>query len=119
MSISLPNGAQIAIATSYAAAIPITAISNAASAEVTADNTLANGDIIELTCGWPLLTEKVVLAKAVTPTSFMLEGIDTSKETKYPVGSSAGTFLKIDIPKIAVHHRCYYCLEFAIAMSSR
>lgn len=96
MSISLPNGAQIAIATNYAAAVPITSISNATSAEATAENTLAEGDIIEVTCGWPLLTEKVVLAKSVSPTMFKLEGIDTSKETKYPVGSSAGTFRKIN-----------------------
>jgi len=96
MSISLPNGAQIAIATSYAAAAPITSISNSTSAEVTADNTLTEGDMIEVTCGWPLLTEKVVRAKSVTPATFILDGIDTGRETKYPIGSSAGTFRKIN-----------------------
>lgn len=95
MSISLPNGAQIAIASSYAASAPITSISNAKSAEATAENKLTEGDMIEVTCGWPLLTEKVVRAGSVTPTTFTLHGIDTSKVTKYPEGSSAGSFRKI------------------------
>ena len=96
MSISLPNGAQIAIATSYATAVPISSISNATSAEATSENTLTEGDMIEVTCGWSHLTEKIVRTKSVTPNTFVLEGIDTSKEVKYPVGSSAGTFRKIN-----------------------
>lgn len=92
MAISLPNGAIVSIASGYTAGGTITAISNADPATVTATNTLADGDIIEVTSGWSRLTEKVVRVDAPTAADFDLEGVDTSLTSIYPAGGGTGSF---------------------------
>ena len=98
MAISLPNGAIVAIASSYAAGNTITALSNANPAIATATNTLAAGDFVEITSGWSRLTNKVVRVPAagLTGSAFGLEGYDTTLTTIYPVGSGTGSYRKID-----------------------
>ena len=97
MAISLPNGAIVAIASSYAAGNTITALSNANPAIATATNTLAAGDFVEITSGWSRLTNKVVRVPAagLTSSAFGLEGYDTTLTTIYPAGSGAGSYRKI------------------------
>lgn len=92
MAISLPNGAIVSIASGYTAGGSITAISNADPAVVSATNTLADGDIIEVTSGWLRLTEKVVRVDNPTASDFELESIDTSLTSIYPSGGGAGSF---------------------------
>ena len=98
MAISLPNGAIVAIASSYAAGNTITALSNANPAIATATNTLDAGDFVEITSGWSRLTNKVVRVPAagLTGSAFGLEGYDTTLTTIYPAGSGAGSYRKID-----------------------
>lgn len=97
MAISLPNGAIVAIASSYAAGNTITALSNANPAIATATNTLAAGDFVEITSGWSRLTNKVVRVPAagLTGSAFGLEGYDTTLTTIYPAGSGTGSYRKI------------------------
>lgn len=96
MSVKLPNGTTFAIASGYAAAVDITAMSNASEAIATATNTLAAGDFVEITSGWSRLNGKVVRVKAADGTTFTLEGIDTSDTTKYPAGTGIGSFRKVN-----------------------
>ena len=97
MAISLPNGAIVAIASSYVAGNTITALSNANPAIATATNTLDAGDFVEITSGWSRLTNKVVRVPAagLTGSAFGLEGYDTTLTTIYPVGSGTGSYRKI------------------------
>jgi hypothetical protein len=93
--ITLPNGAIISLAATYAASAPITGISNAAGAVVTAANTLAAGDYVEITSGWSRLSGKVVRVLSATGTTFVLEGYDTTLTNIYPAGAGVGAFRKI------------------------
>ena len=95
MAISLPNGAIVSLAATYAASANITAISNAAAAVVTATNTLSAGDYVEITSGWSRLDKKVVRVSAASGTTFTIEGYDTTSTTIYPVGGGVGSFRKI------------------------
>lgn len=95
MAISLPNGALVAIANGYDAAVSISAITNASPAVASAANTLSDGDIIEVTSGWSRLTDKIVRVDSVTATDFSLEGIDTSLTSVYPSGGGVGSFRKV------------------------
>lgn len=96
MSVSLPNGAVVAIASAYATAVTISAISNAnpAVASATAHG-LANGDLIEITSGWSRLNSRIVRVAGATTDSFELEGIDTTSTNLYPTGGGAGTAREI------------------------
>ena len=96
MSISLPNGALVSIASGYVASANITALSNAVPAEATATNSLAVGDFVEMTSGWSRLTDKIVrVAASPTSTAFGLDGYDTSDTSIYPAGGGDGSFRKI------------------------
>lgn len=93
--ITLPNGAIVSLAASYAASAPITGISNAIAGVVTATNTLAVNDYVEITSGWARLSGKVLRVSAASGTTFTLEGYDTTNTTIYPAGGGAGSFRKI------------------------
>lgn len=96
MSVSLPNGSIVSIASGYAAAIAVSAISNAIPAvATTATNTFATGDFLEVTSGWSKLTGKIVRLAAATTTSATLEGIDSTLTSLYPAGGGAGSVRKI------------------------
>lgn len=96
MSVSLPNGALVAIASGYTAPQNITVLTNAnpAVATITAHG-WANGDFIEITSGWSRLTNKVVRLAGVTANTVNLEGIDSTLTTIYPAGTGLGTARKI------------------------
>jgi len=100
----LPNNIAFAVATAYAAAVSITAITNATEAVATATNTFATGDLVEYTGGWSKLNGRVFRLKAATGTSFTLEGQDTSDVTLYPVGAGTGSVRKITtwVPVVGV-----------------
>jgi hypothetical protein len=74
MAIALPNGALVSIASGYGTVTDITALSNADGAVATATNTLADGDIVEITSGWSRLNNKIVRAASPSGTTFVLEG---------------------------------------------
>jgi hypothetical protein len=96
MSVSLPNGSVVSIASGYAAAIAVSAVSNALPAvATTATNTYASGDFLEVTSGWSRLTNKIVRLSAATATSATLEGVDTSLTSIYPALQGVGSVRKI------------------------
>lgn len=96
MSISLPNGALVAIASGYGAAKTIDTISNASPGVMgmAAGHSFATGDIVEVTSGWSRLTDKVVRL-IVSSDNASLEGIDTSLTSIYPALGGAGTAREI------------------------
>lgn len=97
MSVSLPNGALIAIAASYGASKNMTALSNAnpGVATLEAAHGVATGDFIEVTSGWSRLTNKVVRAGTVATNDVPLEGIDTSLTSIYPAAGGTGTVREV------------------------
>lgn len=100
MSVQLPNGSTVAIASGYGAAKVMSNISNANPGlmALAAGHNVTNGDIIEVTSGWSRLTNKIVKAgNAVgSPgTNVPIAGIDTSDTTLYPAGGGAGTVREI------------------------
>lgn len=101
----LPKGATFSIATGFDNAVPITAISNAGEAIVTAaGHGLQDGDVIELLTGWTKLNRRIFKVDQLSTTTFALVGVDTSSTASFPTGSSAGSFRKIttwiQVPKV-------------------
>jgi hypothetical protein len=91
MSVSLPNGSAIFLASAYASSdTTATAVSNSSAGQnaVVSDTTpFAQGDIIEVSSGWARLNGRVVrVGTVVAGTSYQLEGIDTNDTTQYPSG---------------------------------
>jgi hypothetical protein len=97
MSISLPNGALIAIASGYGAAKTMSALTNASPAVATleASHGVIVGDILEVTSAWSRLTNKIVRASAVATNDVSLEGIDTLLTSIYPAAGGTGTVREI------------------------
>lgn len=99
MAYSFADGARFYLGTTLAAAINVTAISNASPAVITtATNSYTLGDEILLASGWEDMTDSVYKPSAVTTTSLTLGGstpIDTTDTNFYPSGSSGGSVQKI------------------------
>lgn len=97
MSISLPNGALVAIASGYGAAKAMSAISNAnpGVATLEASHGVIVGDYIEVTSGWSRLTDKVVRASVVATNDVSLEGQNTTLTSIYPAAGGVGTVREI------------------------
>jgi len=95
MGQQIPNGAQLQIASVIAAALTVTAATNAAAAVLTVTNTYAVGDYVEFTSGWSRATNRVYRLSAASGTSITLEGLDTTSTTLFPAGSGVGTVRKI------------------------
>ncbi len=89
MAANLPDGSIVSIATTYDAAKPITAISNANPAVATAAaHGFANGDLIEIKSGWQKINERIVRVASSTAGAFNIEGINTTSTSDFPVGSA-------------------------------
>lgn len=89
--LALPNGATVQIATSLSAAIPFTAITNAAPPVVTATaHGLTAGDYVMVQSGWCELDGRVFKIATSTADSFSLVGADTTDTTKFSPGQGAG-----------------------------
>jgi hypothetical protein len=96
LSVSLPNGIQWALATTYASAIAVTAATNATECVLTtAANTYAIGDLLEFTSGWSRANNRIFRVKAASSTSATLEGFDTTSTTLFAAGVGIGSVRKI------------------------
>lgn len=96
MSVSLPNGVTLALATTYASAKNVTALTNYDPAQATSNaHGYSDGDFLEVTSGWAKLNQRVVRVDNPATNTFELEGIDTSSTTSYPAGTGTGTVRKI------------------------
>lgn len=96
MSARLPDGAAVAIATTYAAAKTITAISNASPAVASSvAHGYTNGDFLVVASGWPRVNERIIRVSNSVADAFSLEGIDATDPTRYPAGAGAGSARKV------------------------
>ena len=96
MSISLPNGATLKLATVYGSAIAVTAASNANPVVLTAAaHGLANGDLVEVSSGWSRINNRIFRVSLSASGTFALEGLDTSTTETYTPGGGAGSVRKI------------------------
>lgn len=97
MAVTLANGSIVQIATKLVAEKKVTAVSNEAEAVCTATaHGLQNGDYVALLSGWGVLNERVFRVTSVDANSFKLDGIDTRDLNKFPAGSGAGSFQKVE-----------------------
>jgi hypothetical protein len=97
MAVSLPNGSTLFIGSAYAAAITVTALSNANPAVATAvGHGLSTGDYLVITSGWSRLTDRLVrVGSTPTADTFTLESIDTSDTDLYPAGAGTGSVREV------------------------
>lgn len=96
MSVKLPNGAIFSIASTYAAAVVTTAVSNADPAVVTATaHGAADGDIVEMVSGWTALDGRVARALDTDVDTLALEGINTSDINRFPAGTGTGQLRRV------------------------
>lgn len=92
----VPTGSTFFVATAFSAAVPVTAISNASEAVVSATaHGYANGDIVEMRSSWGRLEKRAFRVKSVAANTFVLEGADTTNVTFYPAGSGGGSVRKV------------------------
>lgn len=96
MSFRLPNGSTVDLAATYGNSVIITAISNAATAVVTAAaHGLSDGDYVEITSGWLGLNGRIFRVDNTTTGTFELEGINTTDTNRYPSGGGAGSLREV------------------------
>ena len=93
---TLPSGTILSVATGFAAAKPVSGISNATEAVVSCTgHDFAAGDYVQLYSGWGRLNRRIVKVKSPLAGTFVAEGIDTSNTEIYPASSGGGTVRKI------------------------
>lgn len=97
MAVQVPNGSIVAIESGSAAAVTISAITNASPAVVTTSSAhgLSTGDFVEIVSGWSRLTNKIVRVTMLTTTTFSIDGYDTTSTTIYPAAGGVGTVAKV------------------------
>lgn len=97
MTVRTPNGSLVAIESGSAAAVTISAITNANPAVVTnsAVHGLTTGDFVEIVSGWSRLTNKIVRVTVLTTTTFSIDGVDTTLTSIYPAAGGAGSSAKV------------------------
>lgn len=97
MSVTLVTGTVFAYASTYAASVNMTAITNASEAVATlaAGHGVVVGDYLEVTSGWDRLNSRIVRAKTVATNDITFESISTTSTTLYPAGSGTGTVRRI------------------------
>lgn len=92
MSVKLPNGSIVAIASGYTAAVAVSAATNANPAVLTtATQSYAAGAIAEITSGWSRLNNRIVRLSAATTTSATLDEFNTTSTTAFPAGGGVGS----------------------------
>lgn len=97
MAYTLPNGSTIDLASAYNAVVEVTGVSNANPAVATAvAHGLAEGDIVLITSGWSRINNRAFRVGAVTTDTFVLEGVNSTNTTFYPVGGGIGTAKSTD-----------------------
>ena len=101
----LPNGAILEVASVFGAAVPSTAITNAAPPVVTAaGHALTNNEVVLIDSGWGGIADRAAKVAAAATDSFSLAGLDTSNADTYTPGSGLGSVIPVsnwlEIPKI-------------------
>lgn len=99
------NGARYAVATQLAAAVAMTAVSNANPAVASTTAPATAGAILLLSSGWPDLDEAPAkVGTVIAGTSMQLLGHDTTDVLRYPATEGVGAFFVasnfVNLPKI-------------------
>lgn len=97
MSVKLPNGAIVAIASGYGASKTMSAVSNASTAVATleASHGVLENDFIEVTSGWSRLNNRIIRAGGVATNDVDLDGINSTSTAIYPSGGGTGSVREI------------------------
>jgi len=97
MSVALPNGVTLALATTYVAADTVSAVTNAnpAVATTSAPHGVTTGAFIEVTSGWSRVNQRIFRAASASGSSLAYEGLDSTSTTNYPAGTGTGSFREI------------------------
>lgn len=97
MAVSLPNGATIAVGSTYGATKTVSAASNANPCVITleASHGIVVNDIFEWTSGWSRANGNVYRASAVATNDVSVEGLNTSSTTNFPAGSGTGSIREV------------------------
>ena len=92
---STPTGTIYSVATAFAAAKTVSAITNAAEASVSCTaHGYSVGDVLQIFSGWGKLNRRAIRVKSATTDAFVAEGINTTNTEFYPSGSGNGTVRK-------------------------
>ncbi len=87
------NGAKYALSQAIAAAVAMTAVSNANPAVALAATTPNNGSIVILKSGWPELNDTVYrTAGEVDGVSFQIEDFNSTDTARFPATEGVGTY---------------------------
>jgi hypothetical protein len=97
MAITLAQGTQVSIASTYGSSSNMTAITNAAQAVATlgAGHGVVVGDFLEVTSGWDRLNGRIVRVVTVATNDITFEGINTVSTSRYPSGTGTGSIRRI------------------------
>ena len=96
MSVSLPNGSIISIASTYAASKTVTVATNANPCVMTSTtHGFTDADILEVRSGWSQLDQRILRLDAPATDTFALEGFNSTDTAKYPAGGGIGSVRKI------------------------
>lgn len=97
MSVKLPNGSTVSIASTYGVAKTMSALTNAAEGVATleASHGVIVGDIIEVSSGWSKVNGVIARAKTVATNDVTLESIVTTDTSHFPAGSGIGTVREV------------------------
>lgn len=90
MAVSLPDGTIFSIATKTAAAVVMSALTNAAEAVATVSG-VASDDVVIVQSGWSKINDRV----AKIGSTNKLSNFDTTDTDLYPSGSGAGSLIKV------------------------
>lgn len=92
MAVFLPNGAILELATTYAALIPTTAVTNTNPAKATAAaHGLLAGAIVESKSGWSRLNDRIMRIAAPNTNDFLFENFDTTDTSVFSAGGGVGS----------------------------
>lgn len=96
MAVRLPNGTKFAIAATYGALVPFTAITNAKPPQLSSvAHGLPDAAIVEVASGWGRLDGRVSRIDTSTADAFALEKFDTTNTNDYPAGTGAGSVRQV------------------------
>lgn len=92
---STPTGTIYSVATAFATAKTVSAITNAVEASVSCTaHGYSVGDVLQIFSGWGKLNRRAIRVKSATTDAFVAEGINTTNTEFYPSGSGVGTVRK-------------------------
>lgn len=97
MAVKLPNGVTLALATAYAAADTVSAVTNANPAVATTSGAhgISDGEFVEVTSGWSKLNNRIVRVDNASGSTLDYEGINSTSTQNYPAGSGGGSIRAI------------------------